>query len=422
MVPTVAYANFAIHGSYEMDTDACAGCHRAHTSASSIQWSDGADSGSALLLGEETDNYEFCYTCHDSVSQGADTNVETGIYEGDTYGEEGAMLNGGGFDTTLFPTTHLMDGTRWGAYGGGVDGSSGGDGADQAVGEGPKIAMTCSACHDVHGSTNYRLLKDVVNGVTVGTYNDTEGTLPEPFVISSEPGYPQVGWKLHEMGADQAAGYVPNYTKPMYAKAPDVDGDGNPDAEKGMSAWCAACHTQYVVETGTRVGTINTVPPTADYTDGYDAADGTINPDGVYDAGDGFGAEVRHRHPVNVPLSNFLGVRDVVTTANGNPLPLAYDAAVAGAEEAVTYNVADPFNTTTKTDVVGTSDWVDCMTCHVAHGSAVAMTGYANVDNALDPQADSGSLADGVGSVPPTQGNALLRMNDRAVCENCHNK
>ena len=29
-------------------------------------------------------------------------------------------------------------------------------------------------CHDLHGSSNYRLLKDVVNGNTVGGYVGTE--------------------------------------------------------------------------------------------------------------------------------------------------------------------------------------------------------------------------------------------------------
>ena len=39
-VPSVAMANFAIHGNYVEDTDACAGCHRAHTSVSTITWTD----------------------------------------------------------------------------------------------------------------------------------------------------------------------------------------------------------------------------------------------------------------------------------------------------------------------------------------------------------------------------------------------
>ena len=42
LVPAVALANFAIHGNYVTDTDACAGCHRAHTSVCSITWTASA--------------------------------------------------------------------------------------------------------------------------------------------------------------------------------------------------------------------------------------------------------------------------------------------------------------------------------------------------------------------------------------------
>ena len=31
-----AFANFGPHGGYALDTDACAGCHRAHTSFSTV--------------------------------------------------------------------------------------------------------------------------------------------------------------------------------------------------------------------------------------------------------------------------------------------------------------------------------------------------------------------------------------------------
>jgi hypothetical protein len=37
---SAAFANFGPHGGYAADTDACAGCHRAHTSFSDVQWTD----------------------------------------------------------------------------------------------------------------------------------------------------------------------------------------------------------------------------------------------------------------------------------------------------------------------------------------------------------------------------------------------
>lgn len=78
LVPTLAFANFAIHGNYVQDTDACAGCHRAHTSVSSITWTDkydGTTQHSALLVSSATEIWEFCYACHGADAQGADTNV-----------------------------------------------------------------------------------------------------------------------------------------------------------------------------------------------------------------------------------------------------------------------------------------------------------------------------------------------------------
>jgi predicted CXXCH cytochrome family protein len=370
LTPGVAMANFSIHGGYEMDTDACAGCHRAHTAASSITWTNGAASGSALLLSTASEIYEFCYTCHDAAGQGADTNVEQGIYEGTTYGSNPTkVLNGGGFsDVEGFTTSHMYNGASWFPYGGSVTPDLLGNLSDTTA---PQIEMTCSTCHDVHGSSNYRLLKDLVNGNAVGGYTgDPLDPTPTPWVTSHETNYPQMGWLLHEPGASQMTSYTPDYTTPKYAKPASAD--------EGMAGWCGACHVQYMNDTGAEP----TWGAAADVNEGYDSLDG-------------FGAAVRHRHPVNVPLTNFLGQRSLIVT--DNPLPLLHDAANVATQDS--------------------SDWIDCMTCHVAHGSSVTMEGYANVADSTNPDPDSGT-----GGVSPTGSNALLRMNNRGVCEVCHNK
>ncbi len=61
-----AFANFGPHGGYVDDTDSCAGCHRAHTSFSTVGWTDqlGTEHGSALLVGSATTMTEFCNACH----------------------------------------------------------------------------------------------------------------------------------------------------------------------------------------------------------------------------------------------------------------------------------------------------------------------------------------------------------------------
>ncbi len=373
LTPGVAFANYSVHGSYTMSTDACAGCHRAHTAASSITWvKTDSTEGSALLLGTSTSIDEFCYTCHGTAMLGADTNVFDGIYEADdgvgaddTFNAFGESLNGGGFNPSTFPTQHYPNDTTWVAYGGGTTGQSGiiSTGGEQVV-------IGCGVCHDVHGSSNYRLLKDVVNGVTVGGYTDSGDPVnptPDPWVSSVETGYPSGGWLLHEPGAAQVAVYTPDYTDARYAKAP-----GN-DPMKGISAWCSACHTQYLTWSSS----------TTTYTSS------------VYDSNDGFGYVTRHRHPVNVPLSNYLGARALIVT--DTTLPLANEVADKSTNDM--------------------TDWIDCLTCHVGHGSSVVMTGYASIADATDPQPDTGG-----GSVPPDDGNALLRSNNRGVCEACHNK
>jgi predicted CXXCH cytochrome family protein len=97
--------------------------------------------------------------------------------------------------------------------------------------------FTCTSCHDPHGSSNYRLLKDQVNGIAVGGYN--AGGAPTPYVISNEAGYPSGGFKKGADGVADVAAYVPNYTAPQYAK-------GNAATNgKAMSAWCSGCHTAY---------------------------------------------------------------------------------------------------------------------------------------------------------------------------------
>jgi len=112
-LPGTAVAYDSVHGGSAMDTDACAGCHRAHTAASPIMWTDGnQEEQSALLITTAATIEEFCYTCHGSAALGADTNVFDGVFESDdgdlgsdeTYNVHGEPLNGGGFD---------VDWTRW---------------------------------------------------------------------------------------------------------------------------------------------------------------------------------------------------------------------------------------------------------------------------------------------------------------------
>lgn len=415
MVPGVAMAFDSVHGGYTMDTDACAGCHRAHTASSPITWQDtGGDTRSALLISTAETTDEFCYTCHGAAAVGADTNVWDGVFlsrdgvggSDEVYNTSGEALNGGGFNPEMFPTQHYPGGATWMAWGGGPDGND----APFSTG-GEQVVISCTVCHDTHGSSNYRLLKDVVAGVdpatganvgrAVGGYS---GATPTPFVISAEQGYPAGGWPKGNARMTLYTTYFPDFTTPRYAKAPINTITGQPDPTKGISGWCQACHTQ-----------MNTAGDSGNVTDANGVGDDSVGGGlqdylaEIYDANDGFGLVERHRHPTNVALSTFSG--SGALTMGGSGVPLAHDS------------FADSGSNTS-------SDWIDCLSCHVAHGSAASMSGYASVADSTNPQPNTGTKSvtiDGttivtVGAVPPDYGNALLRTNNRGVCQACHNK
>lgn len=401
LVPALAFANFGPHGNYVQDTDSCAGCHRAHTSVSSITWQDQAlNDHSALLVSTATEMYEFCYACHDATSQGADTNVQEGLYEGNLYGQTGGILNGGGFDSldvTPTTSTHMYTGASWGAYGGGYSGlgASGANGQILGAGTGESVAikMDCVSCHDPHGSANYRILKAVVNGNAVGGYTpslDPQYPTPDGWVSSNETGWPDLGFQLHT----EYPGYQPNYTKGLYTKGDNMPVSGQQDSpSKGMSGWCVGCHSTYMINNdGTAWGGVTQTLTKPSSTDTYTAMAWT------YNAGDGGPLKLRHKHPINVELSTYNGPDKASMIITAQVLPLAHPLNEAGGVG----------GSVTNTD----SDWIECLTCHRAHGTSATMTGWA---------ADPVGLGLTQNEFPGTP-SALLRLNNRGVCEVCHNK
>jgi len=149
------------HGGYTATTDACAGCHRAHTAPN------------ARLLVQTS--YNLCMTCHGSAGSGANTNVDDGIYlatRDDAPGgadenvgfanfTDGNLL-GGGFSLykgVAITSSHDPTGTEDMSWGYGV-----------ARGTTAALAgsnLSCASCHDPHGSSNYRIMKETINGVAV---------------------------------------------------------------------------------------------------------------------------------------------------------------------------------------------------------------------------------------------------------------
>jgi len=150
----LASANNGPHGGYTPTTDACAGCHRAHTAQ-----------GPRLLITNTT--FALCMTCHGSAAAGAVTNVNDGIYEVGA----GTPLNGGGFTNyqgAATTSTHDVSQTVAGAWGNAVNR---GVTAPLAGGE----FLNCASCHDPHGSPNYRIIKATINGNATSVSQVDEG-------------------------------------------------------------------------------------------------------------------------------------------------------------------------------------------------------------------------------------------------------
>ncbi|MCL4499861.1 MAG: hypothetical protein M1335_06445, partial [Chloroflexi bacterium] len=280
----------------------------------------------------------------------------------------GDVLNGCGFVNLGYgnPATssHLGSGTAWG---GGTSGP------------GTTMTLDCDTCHDVHGSSNYRLLKDKVNGKDVGGYaGDPTADVnpqPNPFVVSNEVGYPQDGFHLHQ----PYPGYAPNYTTARYAKPP-----GN-DLTKGITGWCVACHERYATRT-----------PVGEATTG--------------------------RHPSGVPVSNWymggMPVGDRVLILDQTKWQQAFGGAVPFVDLPLEHDPATESGPLSGgAQVANEADNMGCLTCHRAHGTSARMTGFANVSDSFHPQPNTGS-----GGVPPANDSALLRADNRGVCERCHNK
>ncbi len=463
-----AYANFGPHGGYVNDTDSCAGCHRAHTSFSTVGWTDsnGNDHASALLVGNATTMTDFCDACHGDLAPGASTNVASGVFDSgpsaasgitpptnsgvttvsagafgtvdggvdvatayQTDSTFGAPLNGGGFNRMPDPyewqtnatvayvgttSAHRMDvsGPLWG---------SGNAVATQSN-------LTCTDCHDPHGSSNYRLLKAQPNpaGPVVGGYTGVDGLTPNPFVFSDEQGYPipssvtnggggvkdgsnpTGGWLKHADGAAQMADYRPNYTDTTGTVIlhTDTAAAGTP-ASKSMSVWCSACHVDYNQASAGAAVSYNYDP--------YLPATGPAPK---------VGTQNFHRHPIDQTLA---------AGADPNPNNRSLTEQVREDDAWV------PLEQNGATNSTWTDNYIGCLTCHRAHGSSSDMTGYAashletaTVTTPLGSDTVYHPVRDGIAGVDPDKGvynganlqgsSALLRADNRGVCERCHNK
>ena len=311
-----ALADNGPHGGYTPTTDACAGCHRAHTAA-----------GPRLLV--QPTVYDLCISCHGTTGAGADTNVEDGVYlERDIETEapaEGIVdrgLKAGGFVNALMDTnwdgaaasapatsSHLNNaGTLWGngAIGSGV--GSGG------------FNLTCTSCHDPHGGASstggptYRLLR--ATPLNSGAPGDID-------VIDEANKIYTVSDTCEKSGNQ----YFGEGYQIVTCDTPGETWVGLDAPETALSDWCVQCHTRYMNATVTGGATAGS-QPSGDDVFGY-----------------------RHR------------TRDTPVECAG---ACHYDP------------VGRPFTINTWGGELF-KHRMSCMTCHVAHGSSASMGGFASV-------------------------------------------
>jgi len=367
---TPAQANGGPHGNFTLTTSSCAGCHRAHTAI-----------GPDLLKSETV--YGLCTTCHAGVAQ-------TDVVHGQQVGT-GKTLNGGGFEQVnggVVSSSHTVEdlpvngtpatgaGTAWGSQDGVGDG-----------GVGVQGTLECTSCHNPHGSTNYRILRDA-STTAKWVRNDPDLLSWVSYqVLATRDDAPNYAFDVTSQSdcpVIPATGTTPTPTpgpgtKCMSRFTSGVQSvTGQPsiiDPLKGMNAFCATCHKSYLTMSGgPGFNSLNT--PEATVGPGTPTRIPSVIYPGTQDALDGHGEVARYRHSVGR------------TKGSAPKQPLRF---------AARGNDPNPPGTLTY-------DAMGCLTCHFAHGTNAAATPAAGDTVMPGPAADS----------------ALLFYDNRGVCISCH--
>ncbi|TET16377.1 MAG: hypothetical protein E3J81_03260 [Dehalococcoidia bacterium] len=408
------YEGESIHGPWTETPEACARCHRTHS----------AVEDDLLTMGKD----ELCLFCHGSAAGLAQTNVLEGILRSTS-----EPLRGGGFEqATMNTDTNVgdFDHGEWmfpvgsGAAGNvtskhtlGVDARIWGSWNDEGFSATPdagdtNTSLQCVSCHDPHAyGMTYRMLTRRPEGAGVAKHpgNTSDPWEQRVFVtdqltyaehnpMSDILSYTTEDYSNLEIGNKTWDGdewVVTKLPDTTYA-APDVlDDDGAvievyyggtpyPMYSQQLTEWCASCHDRYHA---VKVG--YTTP-------------------GSTDSGDAIFA-YRHKTGDDPPV--------------WDPVDERYESNSCGWS-------------------CHNSRHLNCLECHVAHGTISDMTPYVTAmpwpgegGGGYDQLGNGTHLGEGWLEVDPTLGgNAtdwdddirsnLLRIDNRGVCQNpaCHPK
>jgi predicted CXXCH cytochrome family protein len=405
---TVASADNGPHGSFTATTDACAGCHRAHT----------AQFGSNALL--ITDPEDLCLSCHGGGA-GAFTNVANGVYGSGSEGAPGNPLFGGGFTNALMATAWSGAVTENPAFNAtsrpttsshavGAAGTIWGSGANNTPSG--QMVLECTSCHDPHGTAgwdtsttpdtrvaSYRLLRwqpQGSNGFSApttsvnwsgGAFPTTDATtpvsgwlVPDNFALGQE--WYTIGTTAAFAVGDYNAGNANNVYQPT--------GFNYIPAAVNTAFFCAQCHDRYFNNSRLRNNT------DISYYCGKPSTSTSTVVVPIYDDADGLPPWI---HPVD-PVRCL----PVVSSTTGVLTGWGDDGDSGDTVYRYRHSSGDIRASMDGTVTAGSGSSVSrsCVACHTAHGTTAQMTAYALTETLAAPSS------------------VLLRMDNRSVCLRCH--
>jgi predicted CXXCH cytochrome family protein len=464
-----ASANGGPHGNFTLTTSGCGGCHRAHTAISPY-----------LIKAEN--QYQLCTSCHGGL-------VSTDVVHGQ-FGSTGAPLNGGGFEQAVRMSDFISGTPAAGAVGpvtsshtvadlpvGGVPASGSGSpwgSTTSGVATGPGT-LECTSCHNPHGSTNYRILRDAattakwipndanllnwvnyqvlattddnppVYGFTLDTSN-CPASVPAVIGGTPRPVNTAVSSLVGGTPAAQAGIYIKckaRYTSGVFAyttTTPVARGaTAVPNVLKGMNAFCATCHKSYLTITGSAQNFNSQNTPTAQFL-GL-----PTNVPGTFTAAQLTAVALGTIVPTNTPTSNSYQTYltaiaqwppavGVGTPTPGYPFvyPGTQDLGDGAGSLARYRHAVDRTHNGGKqplrfaalgNDPTGGGSSLayaafGCLTCHFAHGSAAAATPAALTGGFAIATPTPGGIA--IPADGPAGDSSLLFYSNRGVCITCH--